>query len=73
MDALENSKKISLLAVAILFLFTFFNLILDSPRTMQLTIDKGGGSKFIYFASSRQARRSRPQGSMTLTSAIYSI
>ncbi len=32
MDALRNSKKISLLAVAILFLFTFFNLILDAPR-----------------------------------------
>ncbi len=30
MDALRNSKKISLLAVAILFLFTFFNLILDA-------------------------------------------
>ncbi len=27
MDALRNPKKISLLAVAILFLFTFFNLI----------------------------------------------
>jgi hypothetical protein len=35
MDALKNSKKISLLAVAILFLFTFFNLILDAPRTPQ--------------------------------------
>jgi hypothetical protein len=33
MDALRNSKKISLLAVAILFLFTFFNLILDAPRS----------------------------------------
>jgi hypothetical protein len=32
MDALRNSKKISLLAVAILFLFTFFYLILDAPR-----------------------------------------
>ena len=32
MDALRNSKKISLLAVAILFLFTFFTLILDAPR-----------------------------------------
>ncbi len=32
MDALRNFKKISLLAVAILFLFTFFNLILDAPR-----------------------------------------
>ncbi len=31
MDALRNSKKINLLAVAILFLFTFFNLILDAP------------------------------------------
>jgi hypothetical protein len=31
-DALRNSKKISLLALAILFLFTFFNLILDAPR-----------------------------------------
>ncbi len=35
MDALRNSKKISLLAVAILFLFTFFNLILDAPGTSQ--------------------------------------
>jgi hypothetical protein len=34
MDALRYSKKISLLAVAILFLFTFFNLILDAPRTV---------------------------------------
>ncbi len=33
MDALRNSKKISLLAVAILFLFTFFTLILDARRT----------------------------------------
>jgi hypothetical protein len=33
MDALRNSKKNSLLAVAILFLFTFFTLILDAPRT----------------------------------------
>jgi hypothetical protein len=33
MDALRNSKKNCLLAVAILFLFTFFNLILDAPRT----------------------------------------
>jgi hypothetical protein len=32
MDALKNSKKIYLLAVAILFLFTFLNLILDAPR-----------------------------------------
>jgi hypothetical protein len=32
MDAWRNSKKISLLAVDILFLFTFFNLILDAPR-----------------------------------------
>ncbi len=29
----EIPKKISLLAVAILFLFTFFTLILDAPRT----------------------------------------
>ncbi len=29
----EIPKKIILLAVAILFLFTFFNLILDAPRT----------------------------------------
>jgi hypothetical protein len=33
MDALRNSKIINLLAVAILFLLTFFNLILDAPRT----------------------------------------
>jgi hypothetical protein len=37
MDALRNSKKISLLAVAILFLFTFFTLILDAPRTLTST------------------------------------
>jgi hypothetical protein len=35
MNALRNSKKISLLAVAILFLFTFFNLILNAPRTIE--------------------------------------
>jgi hypothetical protein len=33
MDALRNSKKISLLAVAILFLFTFFTFHF-SPRTL---------------------------------------
>jgi hypothetical protein len=38
MDALRNSKKISLLAVAILFLFTFFNLILDAPRILKYEI-----------------------------------
>ncbi len=32
----EIPKKISLLAVAILFLFTFFTLILDAPRTLYL-------------------------------------
>jgi hypothetical protein len=34
MDALRNSKKISLLAVAILFLYILFTLILDAPRTV---------------------------------------
>ncbi len=34
MDTLRNSKKIiTLLTVTVLFLFTFFNLILDAPRT----------------------------------------
>ncbi len=32
MDALRKSKKISLLAVAIIFLFTFFHLILDAQK-----------------------------------------
>jgi hypothetical protein len=32
MDALRNSKKITLLAVAILFLYILFTLILDAPR-----------------------------------------
>ncbi len=37
MDALRNStKKISLLAVAIIFLFTFFNLILDALRILDI-------------------------------------
>jgi hypothetical protein len=31
---LEKFQQISLLAVAILFLFTFFNLILDAPRIL---------------------------------------
>ncbi len=35
MDALRNSKN-SLLAVAVFFLFTFFNLILDAPRKKQI-------------------------------------
>jgi hypothetical protein len=38
MDALRNFKKISLLTVAILFLFTFFNLILNAPRTIVMQI-----------------------------------
>jgi hypothetical protein len=42
MDALRNSKKISLLAVAILFLFTFFNLILHAPR--RYTVERNHGS-----------------------------
>ncbi len=33
MDALRNSKKITLLTVSVLFLFAFFNLILDTSRT----------------------------------------
>ncbi len=36
MDTLRNYKKISLLAVAILFLFTLFNLILDAPRILKI-------------------------------------
>jgi hypothetical protein len=36
----EIPKKICLLAVAILFLFTFFNLILDAPRTYEYTVKK---------------------------------
>ncbi len=32
MDALRYSKNITLLTVTVLFLFTFFNLILDAPR-----------------------------------------
>ncbi len=38
MDALRNSKKICLLAVAILLVFTFFNLILDAPRTLYIVL-----------------------------------
>jgi hypothetical protein len=35
MGALRNSKKNCLLAIAILFLFTFFNLILEAPHTQE--------------------------------------
>jgi hypothetical protein len=38
MGALRNSQKISLLALALLFLFTFFNLILDAPRNCRYSI-----------------------------------
>ncbi len=41
----EILKKISLLAVAILFLFTFFNLIFDAPRTYYAYYSKGTGVK----------------------------
>ncbi len=33
MDSLRISKKITILTVTVLFLFTFFNLIMDAPRT----------------------------------------
>jgi hypothetical protein len=33
MDALRDLKKITLLTVIVLFLFAFFHLILDAPRT----------------------------------------
>ncbi len=52
MDALRNSKKISLLIVAILFLFTFFNLILDAPRTLvyiELQEKAGISKKILLF------------------------
>jgi hypothetical protein len=39
MDALRNSKKISLLAVAIIFLCILFNLILDAPRTIKYSME----------------------------------
>jgi hypothetical protein len=42
MDALRKKKKICLLAVTILFLFTFFNLILDAPRIVQWMYHHGG-------------------------------
>ncbi len=47
----EIPKKISLLAVAILFLFTFFNLILDAPRT-----------SFFKNKKSKRVTNSRNQG-----------
>ncbi len=47
MDALRNSKKIILLAEAILFLFTFFNLILDAPRTVEFILGEGGEERCV--------------------------
>jgi hypothetical protein len=41
MEALSNSKKITLLTVTIFFLFAFFNLILDAPRTVFLIFKTG--------------------------------
>ncbi len=60
MDALRYSKKISLLAVAIIFLFTFFNLILDAPRTLaSLTttaVHCTGSSRHCLARDSRRAQ-----------------
>ncbi len=68
-------KKISLLAVAILFLFTFFNLILDTPRTVPqrsvLCVSKPGLSLRTPLTSQRKqvllsnvhSKRSHPNNS----------
>ncbi len=51
MDALRNSKKVSLLAVAILFLFTFFNLILNAPRNWSVLVGNKFPVRFLQFCS----------------------
>jgi hypothetical protein len=53
MDALRYSKKIiTLLTVTVLFLFTFFNLILDAPRrSMQAEVDE---CREVYFFSTNK-------------------
>jgi hypothetical protein len=56
MDALKNSKKISLLAVAILFLFTFFNLILDAPRTYKNLSQTEKIGKYLWNSSTKPKR-----------------
>ncbi len=48
MDALRNSKK-KILAVAILFLFTFFNLILDAPRTCDISYSSDASTIYSTF------------------------
>ncbi len=46
----EIQKKISLLAVAILFLFTFFNLILDAPRIILVELWRQAFHGWIVYA-----------------------
>jgi hypothetical protein len=50
----EIPKKISLLAVAILFLFTFFTLILDAPRTGTWLFQRSRVSKTELFDRNEQ-------------------
>jgi hypothetical protein len=75
MDAWRNSKKISLLAVAILYLFTFFNLILDAPlisanfsKKFEMTIKlfSEAWGKLIH----KKTWSRKSQGTVSLTGTI---
>ncbi len=47
----EIPKKIALQAVTVLFLFAFFNLILDAPRRWRGSVrGGGGGGQPVYVA-----------------------
>ena len=52
----EIPKNISLLALAILFLFTYFNLILDAPRTFPCTYNAVQITWYLVWWKSRHKK-----------------
>jgi hypothetical protein len=71
MDALRNLKK-NLLTVTVLFLFVFFNLILDAPRILQIfsvlaEIFGRNGGIFIVFCDGTSIRNEFEFGFVTVT------
>jgi hypothetical protein len=71
----EMPKKISLLAVAILYLFTFFNLILDAPRIsanfpkkfeMTIMVFSGAWGQLIH----KKTWSRKSQGTVSLTGTV---
>ncbi len=70
----EILKQISLLTVAILFLFTFFNLIFDAPRTLRGEVGGGWALEFPSFLGPvkwERANRRVPFGAQKTTDVEF--